>query len=177
MLKKRFLVTGVVVFAAAFGATACQGSVSIKSALHNTEQVHGAVTGPAALSNSLKIPLTWKGPVNATGTYAPGKVPSDGSSVTFVTTAGNLTVRVISKPKNKQKVLNKSLCRFASVTEVPVEYTGGTQKFTGASGFGVFTLTISGDLPKVGTGCATSNSAVPTNPDIAFAGVGHLKVG
>lgn len=157
------------------GAAACSSATSTVSnsaatgsasaATSGTETITGQVTGAAALANNTSIPLTWRGPVNTTGTFSTGSnAPAKGQHHTFGTGAGNFTVVVSAAPSNVQKLLSATSCQVEFVTTVPYTADGAasTGKFAGATGSGAVVVSFRASLPKLANGkCNLSNNAQP----------------
>ena len=152
------------------------------TAMSGTEMFAGQVTGAAALSNRVLIPLKWTGPVITTSTFNPGSgSPKKGQHYTFKTAAGNFTIVVSGTVTNAQKLLSASTCQFEFMTTVPYRVDGATstRKFAGSTGNGVATVTFRVYIPKLASGkCNQSNNAQPLSKGAvaAFKGTGTLTV-
>lgn len=171
--------------ALALGASlaACGSSSSTTATTKSgTETFYGKVTGKAAITNNTVFALTFKGPVNTTGTQTlSGSGPKKGQSHTFPTKAGNLVATVTKTPVNTQKLLSASTCRFEYGTVVTYAVNGAksTGSFAGSTGKGVVTVLFTAELPKLSSGkCNESNNAQPLASGAVgtFSGIGPLTV-
>ena len=159
-------------------AAACSSSSSTVS---GTEHVYGKVTGKALESNVTKIPLTWTGPVNATGSISlSGPAPTKGQEHTFTTSKGNLVVMVTANPVNTATILSAKTCLAATTTTVAYTPLGSksTGGFKGATGSGKVVVTFQAETELKGK-CSTANNAEPVSLTGAygeFAGGGPLTV-
>lgn len=147
---------------------AASSSSSTSATTSGVERAYSMITGKAAEANVLVFHATWSGPVHTTGTFeANGSPPKQGESFTLVTKAGNLTVQVSSAPKNIQTISNKT-CLAAYGIRLPYKITGGTSKFTGATGHGAVVVAYHARLRKLASGqCNQSHSAAPVPGTIA----------
>jgi hypothetical protein len=128
-----------------------------------TETISGTLKGDAAMSASPVFHLTFRGPVNTTGTFALGKAPKKKVQPrTFKTAAGNFVI-MTGTGSTTQKLLSTSTCRFEFSTTVPYTVSGGqsTGQFAGATGSGRAVVVFAGNLPKVNGKCNTSTTAMP----------------
>jgi hypothetical protein len=166
MIKVAVPVAIAAISVAGLAAASSAGSTSATTT--GVERAYSVITGKAAEANVLVFYATWSGPVKTTGTFEPsGPPPKQGESVTFVTKAGNLAVQVNSAPKNTQTISNKT-CKALYGTKVPYKITGGTGKFTGATGHGAIVVAFHARLPKLASGqCNQSRSAAPVPGTVA----------
>ena len=119
------------------------------------EAIAGAVHGNKALSNSPAIPLRWQGLVVTASVIklGGGGGPHKGSVKTLKSPAGNLTVKVSSKPTSSQ-ALNHKTCRFSFTEDIPVTVLGSrsTKAFAGASGPGAVQILFAATAPRFKSG-------------------------
>ena len=118
------------------------------------EVIAGTVHGKAALANATVIPLRWLGVVGTRSVInLGGGGPHKGSVKTLKSPAGNLTVRVSSKPTSSQHA-NTRTCRFSFRQDIPVRVVGSksTGAFAGASGPGAAQVSFSATAPRFKSG-------------------------
>ena len=111
MRRLAALMTGAA--AVALAATACSSSPSTVS---GTETFQGKVSGEAVVtSQNPTYPLTFTGPVAATGTWSPPGGNATKVTTTFKTTAGNLVVNAdVPDANNPPTQTNAKTCFFKS---------------------------------------------------------------
>ena len=172
-MRKTTLVLGAV---AALGLAACSSSSSTVQhrAVNGTEVITGSVRGKAAAVSAPVIRLKMTGPVDTTSSI---KLTNGGSKGVLRTPAGSLYV-THSKGKTTQHVSART-CVAGFGNTGTVRVTGGTGKFAGASGSGVFGVTFSGVLPRKNGKCDTSPSAQPvaSTAIMSFRAALELKLG
>lgn len=148
-------VAGAVSVALGTGAPALAGShASASKAITGPEVIAGAVHGEKALAKAPVIPLRWVGLVTTRSFVSlGGSGPRKGSVKTFRTPAGNLTVRVTSKPHSSH-AFNKKSCRFSFTEDIPVRVLGskGTGAFSGGSGPGAVQVSFGENAPRFKSG-------------------------
>jgi len=135
---------------------------SSSSSTPGPETFAGSVSGKAAVAKTVKMPLTWSGPVAATSTFVLTP-PAKGQKRTFVTSAGKMVAEVTAKPVNSTTGPGKD-CLVRQVTTVSFKVLGSesTGKFAGDAGTGKVVVEFQGDLPKLGSGkCDMSQNAEP----------------
>ncbi|MGO8883755.1 MAG: hypothetical protein ACLPUO_15370 [Streptosporangiaceae bacterium] len=118
------------------------------------EVLAGAVHGKAALANTTRIPLAWRGLVNTHSVAVlGGGGPKKGQTHSFPSGAGKLTVRVTAKPTVTQFV-NKKTCRFSFTQDIVVKVVGGksTGAFAGSSGPGAVQVSFAATAPRFKSG-------------------------
>ena len=118
------------------------------------ETAYGVVYGKAAAANNPVIPLTWRGLVNAHGSFSPnGPAPKKGQHHTFNTSAGKLIV-VVTAPAANYASVNTKACHFSATTYVDFAAVGSrsTGKFAGLSGNGAVKVNFAGYGPKYTSG-------------------------
>jgi hypothetical protein len=118
------------------------------------EVIAGAVHGKRALANNTIIPLRLLGVVNTRSVVnLGGSGPHKGSTKTLHTGAGNLTVRVTSKPQSSQS-LNKRTCRFSFTEDIVLAAVGSrsTGAFAGSSGPGAVQVHFAGTATRFKSG-------------------------
>jgi hypothetical protein len=168
------------VLAATLGLAACGSSASSPETKTGMEHFASVLRGAATQASS--FPLTYTGPVAATGSFGyDGSAPKPGQEMAFKTSAGTLTLHVVSVPASNALSRNETTCYFASVTSVNYTVVGtkSTGKFAGATGSGKVTITVSANGPKLADGkCIWSNSAEPieSTARASFIGAGPLTV-
>ena len=194
---------GAIALAAAVGACSSSGSSASSSTSatatatpkSGTETITATLTGGEAASylnsNGNTQPsfasLVFTGPVSAT---AKGPVTLGGSTAktatkTFVTPAGNLTVRRTVKTRDSQLVptgKSGSTCYFAarSTGVYTVVRSQSTGKFAGATGSGTYVTTIAlgADLMPGKTTCTVNNvgNVIPKGTLITLRASGPLTL-
>ena len=193
---------GAIVLAAAVGACSSSGSSASSSSAtatavpkSGTETITATLTGGAAAnylngngSTQPSVPsLVFTGPVSTT---ANGPVTLGGSTAktatrTFVTPAGNLTVRRTVKTSDSQPVPagnRGKTCYFAarSTGVYTVVRSQSTGKFAGATGGGTYitTIALGADLMPGRTTCAVDNvgNVIPKGTLITFRASGPLTL-
>jgi hypothetical protein len=118
------------------------------------EVIAGVVHGMKALANATIIPLRWRGLVNTQSVInLGGGGPHKGSLETLRSPAGNLTVKVTSKPHASQSFNAKS-CRFTFSQDITLKVVGSksTGAFAGASGPGAVQVSFSARGPRFRSG-------------------------
>jgi hypothetical protein len=146
------------------GTAAATKSGTAAATKSGTETITGTLKGAAAMANNPVFHLTFRGPVNTTGTYPLGNPPKKGHTHTFATAAGNFVI-VSGTGTSTHKLLSTSTCRFEFMTTVPYTVSGGqsTGRFAGATGMGKAVVLFQGNLPKLKSGkCNESTTAQPT---------------
>jgi hypothetical protein len=159
VLAATTLAAGIGLLAAGCGGSA-SGAAAGKS---GTETISGTLKGKAAMSTNPVFHLTFRGPVNTTGTFPLGNAPKQkGQPRTLKTAAGNFVI-MTGTGSTTQKLLSTSTCRFEFSTTVPYAVSGGlsTGHFAGATGSGRAVVVFAGNLPKLNGKCNTSTTAVP----------------
>jgi hypothetical protein len=149
-----------------------------------TETITGQVSGAAADATDPTIPLTFRGPVNATASWTFPTANGTRQVTTFRTTAGNLTLNVTLLNPNGGAQYIGAPCRYGSTARLVYTVDGAksTGKFAGASGSGRVAVTLSAEWPKqAGTPYCTEPSNYKVQPlkgtgKIAFTGAGPLTV-
>lgn len=116
------------------------------------EVISGAVTGKAATANAPKIPLTFRGLVNARGVI----ILSGGSKSrthTLSSSAGKFTVMATGKKQNSQTE-NKKTCHFTFTQDISYNVAGSksTGAFAGASGPGAVRIYFAAYAPRFKSG-------------------------
>jgi hypothetical protein len=161
----------------ASGAAAMKGATAAKS---GTETISGTLKGKTAMSTSPVFHLTFRGPVNTTGTFSLGSAPKKkGLPRTLKTAAGNFVI-MTGPGSTTQRLLSTSTCRFEFSTTVPYTVFGGqsTGQFAGATGSGRAVVVFAGNLPKVNGKCNTSTTAMPAESTVVstFQAAGPLTL-
>jgi hypothetical protein len=161
----------------ASGAAAIKGAAAAKS---GTETISGTLKGKTAMSASPVFHLTFRGPVNTTGTFSLGTTPKKkGLPRTLKTAAGNFVI-MTGTGSTTQRLLSTSTCRFEFSTTVPYTVSGGqsTGQFAGATGSGRAVVVFAGNLPKVNGKCNTSTTAMPAESTVVstFQAAGPLTL-
>lgn len=154
------------------------------TSVSGTETITGQVSGAAADATGPTIPLTFRGPVNATGSWTLPSANDTHQVTTFRTTAGNLTINATLLNPNGPTQYIGAPCRYGSTARVVYTVDGArsTGKFAGASGSGRVAVTSSVELPKqAGTPYCTEPSNYKIQPlkgtgKIVFTGAGPLTV-
>jgi len=165
-MKNLAVLTGAIALAGALGACSSSSSSTATASaapMSGTETAYGK--GSAATVSSLVFHLTFKGPVDTTGTTPLGATPAKGVSYTATTAAGNLVVTANSAGTTKGGVKSTKACLATYTSTVPFTVDGAksTGKFAGATGSGKSVVVFSGVLPKLSNGtCNESQSAVPS---------------
>jgi hypothetical protein len=148
-------VTGAATVALAAGVPALASShASGSKSITGPEVIAGAVHGKKALANATIIPLHWRGLVNTHSVInLGGRGPHKGSVKALRSPAGNLTVKVTSKPHASQ-VFNTRSCRFTFTQDIPLTIVGSksTGAFAGASGPGAVQVSFSATGPRFMSG-------------------------
>ena len=168
---------------AALGIAGLAGCSSSSSTTSGTETfTSGKVTNPKILEAKVTIlPLTWTGPVTATGTMSlSGPPPSKGQTHTFVTSKGNLVALVTAVPTRTAAWVNNGICLASEVTGVVYEVDGAasTGSFKDATGSGKVTVTFQSNSELNGK-CSLARNASPTTiagAYVEFTGSGPLTV-
>jgi hypothetical protein len=161
MRTKLAVIPGVLAIAAV--AAACSSGPTTTT---GTETWQGKVTGAAAVaSNGPTYPLTFTGPVHATASFTPPNNNAVKSTVTFKTSAGNLTVNAdLPDNANPPTTSNPTTCLFVSTLTGTYTVVGSksTGSFKDATGHGTIRDVFSATGPKLSNGqCNQSNSAQP----------------
>ena len=156
------------------------------TSVSGTETIAGQVSGAAADASDPTIPLTFRGPVNATARWTIPNANGTHQVITFRTTAGNLTINAtVTGPNGPARYVDVGAPRRYAVTVLVVYTVDGaksTGKFAGASGSGRVAVTLSAEWPKqAGTPYCTEPSNYKVQPlkgtgKIAFTGAGPLTV-
>jgi hypothetical protein len=124
-------------------------------AVTGPEVISGTVHGKAALANTTRIPLRWRGLVTTKSVVnlGGGGGPHKGAVKTLTSPAGNLTVTVSSKPTQSQS-FNTKTCRFSFAQDIPVSVLGSksTGAFAGASGPGAVQVQFGATGPRYKSG-------------------------
>jgi len=145
------------------------------------EMITGTVTDTAANAGNPAFRLTFRGPVNTTGTAVlGGSSPEKGQHRRYATAAGNLAV-VVSGTVTTELLLSATSCRYSFTTIVSYTVDGqmSTGKFAGAAGHGTVTVTEQADDPKLANGeCNESSKAQPVAGTVTdmLTGGGPLTV-
>ena len=196
-MRKLAGLAGAVALAAAVGACSSSGSSTGATATprSGTETITATLTGaPAAryFSSSGATPpsfpsVVFAGVVNTTirGPVTLGHSTAKTVTYTFVTPAGNLTIRRTQKTRRNQLApagRSGSTCYFtASVTGVyTVAGSQSTGKFAGATGGGAYvtTVVVGADLLPGRTTCSVSNAGnvIAKGTSITYRASGPLTV-
>ena len=159
-MKKLAGVAGIAIAAV---AAACSSAPSTTS---GTETWQGKVTGAEVVtSQSPSYDLTFTAPVQATATWAPPNNNKTKQTVTFKTTAGNLTVNAdLPDNANPPTTVNKTTCFFTSTITGTYTVVGSqsTGKFKAATGHGNIKDVFAAYMLKLKSGaCNESNNAQP----------------
>jgi hypothetical protein len=166
-LKKLAGVAGGIAIAAV--AAACSSAPSTTS---GTETWQGKqVLTPAQLANNNfqpTYPMTFTGPVHATGTFTPPGGNKVKVTVTFHTSAGNLVANADLPGNSNQNApptsFNAKTCVATFDLNGTYTVAGGssTGSFKGATGHGTIRDAYTITLPKLASGaCNEANSAQP----------------
>lgn len=168
-MKVLAALTATIALTAGLAACSASGSGTAKPAAKSpaapasgTEAIHGKLTGPAALSASPVVDLTFTGLVATTGTAALGSRPTKGARLPFKTAVGNLTVTYGSLNAPTATLMSAKTCRVRVTQTVPFTVDGAksTGTFAGAAGTGQAVAVLTGNLPKLSSGkCNESSSA------------------
>jgi hypothetical protein len=172
-------IMGAAAAAALLLVAACSSNSSA-----GTETITGQISGHATDANDPTIPLTFRGPVNATASWTLPTANGTRLVTTFRTTAGNLTLNVTLLNPSSQAQYAGPPCRYAVTTQVAYTVDGAksTGKFAGASGSGRAAVTFSVEVPKqAGTPYCEDLNNPRTQPlngtgKIVFTGAGPLTV-
>ena len=196
-MRKLAGLAGAIALAAAVGACSSSGSSTGATATprSGTETITATLTGaPAAryFSSSGATPpsfpsVVFAGVVNTTirGPVTLGHSTAKTVTYTFVTPAGNLTIRRTQKTRRNQLApagRSGSTCYFtASVTGVyAVAGSRSTGKFAGATGGGAYvtTVVVGADLLPGRTTCSVSNAGtvIAKGTSITYRASGPLTV-
>ena len=196
-MRKLAGLAGAIALAAAAGACSSSGSSTGATATprSGTETITATLTGaPAAryFSSSGATPpsfpsVVFAGVVNTTirGPVTLGHSTGTTVTHTFVTPAGNLTIRRTEKTRRNQLApagRSGSTCYFtASVTGVyTVVGSQSTGKFAGATGSGTYvtTVAVGADLQPGRTTCSVSNAGnvIAKGTSITYRASGPLTV-
>ena len=174
-MRKVTLVLGAVALSGGLSLAGCSSASSTVQhrAVNGTEVITGSVRGKAAAVSAPVIRLTLTGPVDTTSSIT----LTGGSKGVLRTPAGSLYV-THSKGKTTRHVSART-CVAGFGNTGTVRVTGGTGKFAGASGSGVFGVTFSGVLPRKNGKCDTSPSARPvaSTAIMSFRAALELKLG
>ena len=196
-MRKLAGLAGAIALAAAVGACSSSGSSTGATATprSGTETITATLTGaPAASyfdSGGITPPsfpsVVFAGVVNTTirGPVTLGGSTGKTVTHTFVTPAGNLTIRRTEKIRNNQLApagQSGSTCYFtASVTGVyTVVGSQSTGKFAGATGSGTYvtTVAVGADLQPGRTTCSVSSAGavIAKGTSITYRASGPLTV-
>lgn len=153
--------------------TAAPAMASTK-AVTGPEVAYSVIYGKAAAANTPVFPVTWRGLVDAHGTFSPtGPTPVKGQHFVFTTSAGNLAVVVTATPTSSQS-MNVKACHFSFTTYVVFKVVDGmsTGKFHWTQGPGAVKVYFAGYGPRYTSGphkgqCNTS----PNAPELAKGAV------
>jgi len=125
------------------------------TAVTGPEVISGTVHGKKALARATRIPLRWRGLVTTHSVInlGGGGGPHKGSVKTLGSPAGNLTLKVISKPTSSKSFSTKT-CRFSFMEDIPVKVLGSqsTGAFAGASGPGAVQVKFAVTGPRFKSG-------------------------
>ena len=149
-------------------------ALASSNAVTGPEVAYSVIYGKAAAANTPVFPVTWRGLVNAHGTFSPtGPTPVKGQHFVFITSAGNLAVVVTATPTSSQSV-NVKACHFSFTTYVVFKVVDGTStgKFHWTQGPGAVKVYAAGYGPRYTSGpqkgqCNTS----PNAPELAQGAV------
>ena len=139
---------------------------STPSTTTGTETWRATETGAAVVGTGPPVyHLQFTGPVQATSTWSPPDNNATKATVTFKTTAGNLTVDA-SVPDNANPPTTTNAKSCQSIQTITGTYTvvgsKSTGKFKNATGHGTIKDVFAATLPKLSNGhCNTSESAQP----------------
>jgi hypothetical protein len=197
-MRKLAGLAGAVALAAAVGACSSSGSSTSATAAtprSGTETIAATLTGAPAVSyfnsGGLTPPsfpsVVFAGVVNTTirGPVTLGRATGKTVTHTFVTPAGNLTIRRTEKTRHNQLApagRSGSTCYFtASSTGVyTVVGSQSTGKFAGATGGGTYvtTVVVGADLLPGRTTCSVSNAGtvIAQGTSITYRASGPLTV-
>lgn len=196
-MRKLAGIAGAIALAAAVGACSSAGSSTSATTTprSGTETITATLTGAAAasyLNSGGATPpsfpsVVFAGVVNTTitGPVTLGHSTAKTVTYTFVTPAGNLTIRRTQKTLNNQLApagQSGSTCYFtASSTGVyTVVGSQSTEKFAGATGSGTYVTTVAlgADLQPGRTTCSVSNvgTVVAQGTSITYRASGPLTV-
>jgi hypothetical protein len=173
MSVRRFIAPfgGILVIA---GITLATGSSTVSAstapATSGTETLAGSTTNV----NASSLPLTLRGPVATHGTLVLNN--SNSTRGVIKTQAGNLDV-THTNPPNTQPKVNMSACTATQVMAGTYKVTGGTGKFSGATGHGDFTTVFKGTFTKTNGQCKLTSNSNPTSGTLTFHASGPLTVG
>jgi hypothetical protein len=157
------IIGAIVVLVAALGLAACSSGTTT-----GTQTISGSSTN---LSSST-LPVTATGVVSTTGS-----LPLDTSSLSIVIkfAAGDLDL-THSKGTMPPPVVNTANCSASQVETGTYTVTGGTGKFSGATGHGDFKISFAGVFPKTSGACTITQSSTPVSGTMAFRASGPLTV-
>jgi hypothetical protein len=198
-MRKLAGLAGAIALAAAVGACSSSGSSTSATATatprSGTETITATLTGAPAASyfdsggtTPPSFPsVVFAGVVNTTirGPVTLGHSTAKTVTYTFVTPAGNLTIRRTQKTRNNQLApagQSGSTCYFtASSTGVyTVVGSQSTGKFAGATGSGTYvtTVVLGADLQPGRTTCSASNAGnvIAKGTSITYRASGPLTV-
>jgi hypothetical protein len=134
------------------------------TSVSGTETITGKVTGAAAVSNNAPTyHLTFRGPINTTGTFTPPNTNDTHQTATFHTAAGMLVVSATVTGQNAQPTVTAN-CRFTQVIHAAytIEGAKSTGQWAGSAGTGNVVDTFSAYAPKLSNGhCNLSQNVQP----------------
>ena len=136
-----------------------------------TEVFTGDTVGEPMTVTAPVISVGWSGPVNATGSFTLGsRGPKRGDRRTFVTSAGDLVIRVTRVPDNGNhlQLLFRRTCEVGSTTVMDFRVLGAksTGKFRGAADSnGRDVVVFEANVPRLKSGkCDVSDRVAHSIP-------------